>query len=459
MGLFTTPRVRHYAIISRSSEPQILLIETPAGWALPHCTSDERHTAEVDYINKAVSDQLGIDVTLLRCVRSQRNPVTGDHFRIHALESHRPNWKLPPKGRWMRRHELAGIPLAHPEHRSCLKDWLREREERCEPLDGRDWTVPGWWDRAIAWIEHELLRVGVTGRLTVEQIRTWEFSCMLRVHSTDGEFYFKALPRTLTREVALTRRLAEVHPQWMPEIVVCDMEQRWMLMKACRGAALEEASDIASWERAMEAYAQMQIEWSSRTQELIALGCPERTLEMLEQAIDPLLANTALMLPGHPDGLSGAQIARLRELTPELKAMCHELGQFAIPLSLDHGDFWVNNIFVSDQGCAFIDWEDGRVAHPFFSLLTLMLDDRVETCLSHVPDAPVRLRNAYLAPWTTFEPMDRLLRAFDMAQKLSALQHAISFQYSPSIMQVHWWMETLIPWFLKFLVADRTALP
>jgi hypothetical protein len=64
MGVFTTPRVRHYAIISHPSEPQILLLETPAGWALPHFTSDERHTAEVDYINKAVSDQLGLDVTL-----------------------------------------------------------------------------------------------------------------------------------------------------------------------------------------------------------------------------------------------------------------------------------------------------------------------------------------------------------------------------------------------------------
>jgi hypothetical protein len=54
--------------------------------------------------------------------------------------------------------------------------------------------------------------------------------------------------------------------------------------------------------------------------------------------------------------------------------------------------------------------------------------------------------------------MDRLVRAFDMAQKLSALQHAISFQYSPSIMQVHWWLESLIPWFPTFLVAARTAL-
>jgi hypothetical protein len=335
---------------------------------------------------------------------------------------------------------------------------LRDREDRCEPPDGRDWTIPEWWDRAIAWIDRELRRFGVT-RFTVEQIRTWEFSCVLRVRSTDGEFYFKALPRTLTREIILTRRLAEVHPQWMPEIVACEMEHRWMLMKACRGVALDEVSDIACWERAMEAYAQMQIEWSSRTQELIALGCPERTLDMLEQAIGPLLTHASSMLPGHPDGLSEAEIARLCELTPELKAMCHALGQFAIPLSLDHGDFWVNNIFVSDQGCAFIDWEDGRVAHPFFSLLTLMIDDRIETCLSHVPEARVRIRNAYLAPWTTFEPIDRLVRAFDMAQKLSALQHAMSLQYPPSIMRVHWWMESLISWFLKFLVADTTAPP
>jgi hypothetical protein len=82
MELFTTPRVRHHAIISHPSEPRILLLESPAGWELAHFTSDERHTAEVDYINKAVSYQFGIDVTRLRCVRSQRNPVARDHVRI-----------------------------------------------------------------------------------------------------------------------------------------------------------------------------------------------------------------------------------------------------------------------------------------------------------------------------------------------------------------------------------------
>jgi hypothetical protein len=44
--------------------------------------------------------------------------------------------------------------------------------------------------------------------------------------------------------------------------------------------------------------------------------------------------------------------------------------------------------------------------------------------------------NTSLAPWTTFEPTDRLMQAFNMAQKRSALQQAISMPHSPSMMQV-----------------------
>jgi hypothetical protein len=50
------------------------------------------------------------------------------------------------------------------------------------------------------------------------------------------------------------------------------------------------------------------------------------------------------------------------------------------------------------------------------------------------------------------------MQAFDMAQKRSALQQAISMPHSPSIMQVRKWMEGPILWFPTFLVADRTAL-
>ncbi len=94
------------------------------------------------------------------------------------------------------------------------------------------------------------------------------------------------------------------------------------------------------------------------------------------------------------------------------------------------------------------------MAHPFFSILTLMVDDGVQTRLAHVSDARRRIRNAYLAPWTKFEPMDRLVQAFAMAQKLSALHHALSFQQPPSIIRAHGWMAELVPFFLGFLVPE-----
>ena len=39
-----------------------------------------------------------------------------------------------------------------------------------------------------------------------------------------------------------------------------------------------------------------------------------------------------------------------------------------------------------------------------------------------------RLRDAYLAEWSRFEPPDRLRRAWELAEPLGALHHAVSYR-------------------------------
>jgi hypothetical protein len=45
-----------------------------------------------------------------------------------------------------------------------------------------------------------------------------------------------------------------------------------------------------------------------------------------------------------------------------------------------------------------------------------------------VPEARTRLRDIYLAAWTIYEPMERLVEAFELAQSLGALHQAISYR-------------------------------
>jgi hypothetical protein len=70
-----------------------------------------------------------------------------------------------------------------------------------------------------------------------------------------------------------------------------------------------------------------------------------------------------------------------------------------------------------------------------------------------LPGVRERLRDAYLEPWSARMPRGRLERAFELAQPLAALHHAITYQQVvlPG-MEVAWEMELMLPFYLKMLL-------
>lgn len=90
----------------------------------------------------------------------------------------------------------------------------------------------------------------------------------------------------------------------------------------------------------------------------------------------------------------------------------------------------------------FFDWTDACVAHPFFDLVTLLIEntDHGER-LPDVPSARERLIEAYLGEWSAYAPMDRLHKAWALAEPLGWLHQAISYQYLLRSLEPtwHWW--------------------
>jgi hypothetical protein len=240
----------------------------------------------------------------------------------------------------------------------------------------------------------------------------------------------------------------------VPEVIAAEPQRRWFLMRSVQGVTLRNCADLFYWERVADTYARLQLQWTERTAELLALGCPQRTLNALEQEIDPLLADTPVLMPGDPEGLSLAEITWLRGCAAQFKAMCHELARYAIPFSLDHGDLWAGNIIASADGPVFIDWDEAAIQHPFFSFFELLLSAGFNEQLTQVPDARTRIRAAYLGPWTKYEPMDRLVAAFDLSQQLAALHFAINYRRWLALIETTWELGELIPFFLKRLVPS-----
>ncbi len=438
-----SPTVRHRLMIEQPGTSGNILLD---GDALPLLVTDDRHTAEVDYINALVAERFGLRTVVLRSLEhSEADASDGSFDRVHALEvvgdarTHELKWSAAD-----------AATLVDRGDREALALWLSDRSSPI--VDGREWTKPGWFSEATAWITREV-QVAGTQALEIVQLRTWATSSVLRVQTTGADQYFKALPASGAVEAKLTRYLGQHFPDVVPQITAAEPARRWLLMQACRGQKLEEIVDVAVWERAANRYARLQVACIEHVPALKALGCPARDLEQLARSIESLAADAAL-LP-QPGGLTQTEHTRFVALAPELRRRCDELAALGIPYSLEHGDFWPGNVFCDESSCAVIDWEDAVISHPFFSLAPLTVG--LMNAGLGSPENVARVERAYAAAFAPLAPPNRLRRAIELAPPLCFFDMAARYRAQrPSIVRLHPWMRDLVPQTVRLALSRLT---
>ena len=449
----------YYAILPHVTELRVLMLSGENGWALPQFTLSERHFwQEVHQVNRAMKDRFGIQVTTLRCVGVDYDRQAGRVTKVYAMENHDPDWVPPSRERWVDRDELDDLVFAMPEQQQILEEWfVCMADVDASPLRV-PWFKQSWFNTATRWITAQLNHQGIELTGPIEQLRSWQRSSLLRAKTNAGDFYFKAVPKMFAHEPALTQALAEKYPENFPEVVAVDAQRHFMLMKSVDGQTWDDVTEIKLWENALSTYAQIQIDLTEQTENLLKLGCPDRRLDTSVDQIDPLLADTAAMLPEQPGGLSESEIAQLRALAPPLKSMFAELANYSIPQTLEHGDLWPGQIVFRREKPVFIDWSDSSISHPFFSLNFLSDPIEMQPFLTRAPNVRERLSDAYLEPWTSFAPMEKLKRIFKLADLLAPLHYATLYHMHilPN-MEIQWEMEKMIPFYLKKLLRSFSS--
>src|SRR5439155_4656898 len=116
-------------------------------------TSDDHHTAEVDYINAAVREQFGLLTTVLRSLH-HADPHGDFVVRVHELETHGSSALQSPALRWCGHAEL--LALLAEEDQAAVAMWRGDETGSDAVVDGREWTRPGWFREVCGWIEQAL---------------------------------------------------------------------------------------------------------------------------------------------------------------------------------------------------------------------------------------------------------------------------------------------------------------
>lgn len=449
----------HYSlVIPHTHERRVLLLPGEAGWRLPHFVPDEKHFAMVGHINWTMRAQLGITVTTLRCLYDDFDHAAQTVWRGYAMDNHSPDWTPPSGAAWLDQAELDTLQLEIPHQRTALEAWFEWLDEN--PAQRVPWSHPGWFRTAAVWIHTQLKKLGVTPISPIEQVQVWARSCTLRVDTTEGRFYFKAVHPLFAVEPVLTRVLAKRYPDNLPQVVAVDGARGWMLVRDFGGERLDECQDITQWEAALRSFARLQVDMVSHTGSVIAMGCHDRQVDNLTIQLDRLLVDKAALFPGSEADLSAAEYQRLVALAPRLRSMAYALMDFNVPLSLEHGDLWSRHIRVNGEQFVYFDWADSSVTHPFFDLLFLLADS--DQHLPNPPETRAWLRDAYLREWTAFEPMERLVQAMAVAEPLAALHHALVVHQVilPAIeLRAQWEVGSRVPQYLRLLLKHMDNVP
>jgi len=408
-----------FALIPHPTAPAWLMQRTAEGWRLPSVMAPQGSAPHVAHLNRRLLEVLGLKVTTLRHLR-QADRQDAESRRLYLMENHTATVTPPTGWEWVGA-DRSQEPLATPEFRSALAAAGWEYDQRVVPIRRVPWADRGWFREASTWIADRLRAMRVEQLGPVEQIRTWELSCLLRVETIRGPVWFKAVPPVLAREVLVTSELSCRYPYLMPGVLAADYARRWLLLDDFHGPLLAQQRDLPIWEILLRRYADLQIGLSERMRVLVDL-CPDRTLPVMARSLDRLVDGCQ-----GERGLDTEAAAQLRELVPHLKEMCQRLETYRIPYSLDHGDLHPGNVALSPDRLTIFDWSGASVAHPFMSIIPFLNAAIREESFPEMEGARERLLQAYLEPWTRFEPMDRLREAFGLCEALGMLHQALYF--------------------------------
>lgn len=291
------------------------------------------------------------------------------------------------------------------------------------------WTGVAWRSEALGWVDDQLHRLGRprAGEVAQPHVRPW--STVLTVPTATGPVWFKAAGPGTAYEARLLVELAAWGTRMILEPLAVEADRGWLLFPD-GGTRLRDrlqgAAGVADWQRVLPSYAEVQRALAHRAEALVALGVPDLRPVALPGLFARLVEEPVADL-AEPDR------ARLRALLSDYSGWCAELASSGIAPSLQHDDLHDGNVFSGPAGDGVVggdrifDWGDAVVAHPFGTLLaTLRSIASRDAALGRAE--LLRLRDAYLEPWTAEQSRDVLNETVQTALRVGAVGRAFAWE-------------------------------
>jgi phosphotransferase family enzyme len=439
----------HCSIVPHPTEPRILAVIEGERWTLP-----SHETEDAEAMRELMRQRYGLTVTVLGAYAGHYTDAEHNELAfIFALETHASERPLPDGVRWMGSADLAASPLANAEQQAALERWFAEALSGAIPVERAPWERPGWFNSATQWIDQQIASRGWqrTGPFVQLHARGW--SSVLRLLTSSGTAYFKAVTQPFAFEPPLTALLAELLPEQTPRALAVDSDRHWLLLSDAGEpirAHIRATRDFQAYQDMLVAFAQYQRSLLPSMGLLVATGCPDRRLNRLPAIFAEIMSDADRLLVGQPGGLSAEDYTQLQAL--DVAGLAAQLATYGVPETLVQEDCHPGHWIAGSAGPVFFDWGDTCLGHPFYSLMMALRWARlVLGCDTTTLDS---MRDAYLAQWDAYGSLERLREAYRLAWRLAPLVRALTWSrvvinQEPS---ARWQYEDAAPYWLTLLL-------
>lgn len=262
---------------------------------------------------------------------------------------------------------------------------------------------PGGPAASLAWA-----RSSLGADFEAHQVKTWNLSAIWRLDRAGQDpVWLKQVPHFFAHEPTVMRWLAAAgFGDLIPPVIAA--EDGRTLMATAPGHDLFDATP-ATVARIAELYHPLQLATTGRTEELLALGVPDRRGPALTAIIEKTI---------------GARIAAdFPELLPLLHSLPERLAEVAacgLPDALVHGDLHSGNVRGELDGpYAIIDWGDSTIGNPVHDIVRLV--GRLE------PADAEPVIEAWARRWQRSVPGCEPRRALELIEPIVAVCNASAY--------------------------------
>ena len=419
------PESKTYRVIAFSRDrKELLLLPAGARFLLPPIEVPRRQRV-AENLTSAMNARWGHDAVCLFPLDVSPSGSRAGELNYQVMQSCHSSKTHESPGTWMPVLSLSQESFADAADYVAIQRSLIECEAHAQcPREG-PFARPGWFEQLREWVEKTIRPLGLhlTGRF--RQLNASPSFSLIRFETNGPAVWFKAVGEPNLKEFPITLTLARLFPQYLPRILATQPAWNGWIAPEIEGTNLSETQEIVLWNSAVMALAQLQIQSMGKLDAILGSGARDVKASNLANLIHPFLDSMDRLMKEQtnvpPPVLTSKELARLGMQIQNAFSGFEEL---RIPDTLGSLDLNPGNIVVSSNHCAFLDWAEAYVGHPFFSFQYL---------LEHFRRAPEKnsaheseLTRSYLKYWERWSTADNVAEALTFSPLLAVFAYAVA---------------------------------